>query len=312
MARGVAGTKTGTTLLTANLTIEYAPVRPPLELVYDPEGIPLMAPGIGLGVARWVLRPRPSLRDSLPEMKGVGVSFEALPKLVSVDANTPDIYDSAPPRLVEPLATAGALEGPLPTPGPVYAEVYRLARVARDAPPDDRRFAQTALETASRVGMLYPGWGNPVAAWHGFAQETEFYLDLLRAFQEGAGLEMALHTLDPPAEPWMEVYRALLDAWRGVRDPSVEALARHLSTVALREMLPRLEVPPDGRIKARVSPRAWVRLELAQAFTERRVRFCPVCGAPFLGRADRETCRSDRCRKAWYRKKKKSKDFTAI
>ncbi|WP_156101082.1 hypothetical protein [Thermus scotoductus] len=177
-------------------------------------------------------------------------------------------------------------------------------------------FARAALETASRVGVLDPyGRDDDLEAWAYRAAQVGFYVDLMRAVREGFSLEAALETMSPPPARWLRGYAHELKRHQqtlrvfqyGGRAYDVPTLAAMVYKWAMEQILPHLVVDEGGRVKARVGAWAWALLEISRALTDRRLRFCPVCGAPFLGRADRETCRSDRCRKAWYRKKKRSK-----
>jgi len=57
--------------------------------------------------------------------------------------------------------------------------------------------------------------------------------------------------------------------------------------------------------EAKVSVRPWVYLELAALYTSKRLSFCPICGAPFVGRKGQVTCGAARCRQAKSRKERK-------
>lgn len=331
MARDAVGTKTGTPI-PLTLSVDYDPARPPLRLAFDPEDMPGW--DWTRGFSPWsslLLAPVSRLAEEHPEV------FRA----VVASANDPVLSKEAeafleptpPPRLRYPrLVRASPEIPPLPPPSqPVYIALYRLFQTAKRHSPErghqrawgeallgveNAPFARAVLETASRVGLLDPyGRDDDLEAWCYRAAQVGFYVDLMRAVREGFGLEAALETMPPPPARWLRGYahelkrhRQALRAFQSVgRSYDVSTIAAALYRQAMNQILPRLVVGEDGRVKARVGAWAWAMLELSHALTDRRVRFCPVCGAPFLGRADRETCRSDRCRKRWYRTKKGSK-----
>ncbi|MGC8905103.1 hypothetical protein [Thermus sp.] len=226
----------------------------------------------------------------------------------------------APPMTFPRLVRAHALNEPIPPlDQPLYLHVGRLGAVAKGYPPTSPRFARAALTVARKVGLLDPwGVGDSLPGWHAFALEVRGYLDALREgdfflddLRERIGFRF-----DSELGGW--VYRGRREAWDGAHayfaalnvvqaSGGREEVAHYLLNRALPGLFARVESRGVGSpLQAKVSVRDWVFLELAHLFAHKGVSFCPVCGTAFLGRKGQRTCGAEACRKAFYRKSRKS------
>lgn len=228
----------------------------------------------------------------------------------------------APPMIFPRLVRAHALNEPiLPLERPLYLHVGRLGAVAKEHPPTSPRFAQAALGAAQKVGLLDPwGVGDSLPGWHAFAMEVRGYLDALRGRFLGLDELRGKVGFREDEELGHWVYRGRREAWDGAHAYFAalnvveargrrEEVARYLLDRALPGLFARVESRGVGSpLEAKVSVRDWVLLELAHLFAHRGVSFCPACGTPFLGRKGQRTCGAEACRKAFYRKRLKSRE----
>jgi len=335
-ARAIVRTKARTPL-ELPLAVEYAPARPPLAIAHSAKEVPpwdwsrgKFSPWDGADIA---LVGRALELAALFEARVLGedalgnkepahlVNLLQSPVLGAVTAATGLIQlgllerlrAPLPPRLGYPrLVWAVPVPGDSSPPsGPLYPLLYRLGEKALRLSHQDPAFGQAVLETASRVGLLNPyGLGDSLRDWWGFSLEVKFYVDLMRLTRDLGGVAEAVEVI------YSE--RRDFEAQRGVpriayiwkfrldvsgRPKALSDVAESLYRTALPHLLPHLEFS-GGRVRAKVGALVWVYLELSRALTDRSLRFCPVCGAPFSGRFDKETCRQAACAKAWYRKKK--------
>jgi len=228
----------------------------------------------------------------------------------------------APPMVFPRLVRAHALNEPIsPLKGPLYRHVGRLGAVAKEHPPTSPRFARKALAVAREVGLLDPwGVGDSLPEWHAFAMEVRGYLDALNTLKGFFELDELREKVgfrrDEELGHW--VYRGRVELWDGAHayfaalnvvatSEGREEVARYLLNRALPGLFARVESRGVGSpLQAKVSVRDWVFLELAHLFAHRGVSFCPVCGTAFLGRKGQRTCGSEACRKAFYRKSRKT------
>lgn len=332
-ARSLVRTKARTPL-ELNLAVEYDPARPPLAIARSAEEVPpwdwsrgKFSPwdgaditlvgkaleGAALFEAKLLGENAPGNKDpahlvDLLQLTGLGAAM-GLTQLGLLER----LCAPLPPRLVYPrLVWAVPVPGdPSPPSGPLYPLLYRLGEKALCLSHQDPAFGQAVLETASRVGLLDPyGSGDSLSRWWNLSLEVKFYVDLMRLTRDLGGVAKAIEAIyserrDLEARKGVgriaSLWKSRLD-FKG-RPNTLSDVAESLYRSAFPHLLPHLEFRGE-RVRAKVGVWVWVYLELSQALTDRSLRFCPVCGAPFSGRSDKETCRQAACAKAWYRKKK--------
>lgn len=240
------------------------------------------------------------------------------------------------PRLVRKHAF---FEAPPDLDFPLYREVAHLGKLALRHPPTSPVFIRKTLQVAQKVGLLDPyGLGDSIPVWHAFALEVRAHLDFLKEFKVAPSLavESFTYILDdlrmragftPGGDGgWhyrgqkeredgaLAYYHALNFIQRGVAEGGTQAVSEHLWALAWHTVLARADwglaqslksLGRPGPVYVRCGVREWVFLELAALYSSRSLQFCPVCGAPFLGRKGQKTCGADRCRKALKRKEAK-------
>jgi len=336
-ARSLVRTKARTPLALP-LAVEYAPARPPLAIARSAEEVPpwdwsrgKFSPwdGADIALVRGALElarlfeakvlgeDAPGHKDpahlvDLLQLTGLGAAM-GLTQIGLLER----LRAPLPPRLEYPRLVWGipASGDSSPPSGPLYPLFYRLGQKALRLSHKDPAFGQAVLETASQVGLLDPyGSGDSLRNWWAFSLEVRFYVDLMRLTRDLEGVGEALEVLYSERcdlEARKGAWR-IASFWKSKfdltgRPNALSDVAEALYRTALPHLLPHLEFSGE-RVRAKVGAWVWVYLELSQALTDRSLRFCPVCGAPFSGRSDKETCRQAACAKAWYRKKKAALD----